>query len=131
MRFTRTRYLGLAFGTIACGLAVHWRGSALPPDVRDVLGDALWAAMMVWWISAALPAGRLVWRAAGALVVCFAVEGSQLWHQPAIDAMRQTRFGHLLLGSGFDPRDFVAYAGGVVAALFIDWAAVAARTPSA
>ena len=121
----RTRYVALAAGTIALGLAVHWRGDALSPVVRDVLGDALWAAMVVWWISAIAPASRLPWRAAVALALCFAVEFGQLWRFPALDALRLTTAGHLVLGSGFDPRDFGAYAAGVLTAVLLE------RTPQA
>jgi hypothetical protein len=46
----RSTYVALAIGTIALGLAVHERGDALSPVVRDVLGDALWAAMGAWVI---------------------------------------------------------------------------------
>jgi hypothetical protein len=116
----RTRYVALAVGTIAVGLAVHRRGDALSPVVRDVLGDALWAAMVAWWIAAITPASRLPWRAAVALALCFAVEFSQLWHLPLLDALRRTTAGHLLLGSGFDPRDFAAYAAGVLAAVLLE-----------
>jgi len=119
----RTRYVALAVGTIALGLAVHWRGDALSPAVRDVLGDALWAAMVVWWISAIAPASRLPWRAAVALALCFAVEFGQLWRFPALDALRRTAAGHLVLGSGFDPRDFGAYAAGVLTAVLLERAA--------
>ena len=119
----RTRYVALAVGTIALGLAVHWRGDALSPVVRDVLGDALWAAMVVWWISAIAPASRLPWRAAVALALCFAVEFGQLWRFPALDALRRTAAGHLVLGSGLDPRDFGAYAAGVLAAVLLERAA--------
>ena len=119
----RTRYVALAAGTIALGLAVHWRGDALSPVVRDVLGDALWAAMVVWWISAIAPASRLPWRAAVALALCFAVEFGQLWRFPALNALRRTAAGHLVLGSGFDPRDFGAYAAGVLTAVLLERAA--------
>ena len=60
----RARYVALAVGTIVLGLAVHGRGGALSPILRDVLGDALWAAMAAWWIAAVAPAIRLAWRAA-------------------------------------------------------------------
>lgn len=116
----RMRYVALAVGTIALGLAVHWRGGALSPVVRDVLGDAMWAAMVAWWIAAAAPAIRLPWRAAAALAFCFAVELSQLFRSPALDALRRTPAGHLALGSGFDPRDFVSYAIGVLAAVLLE-----------
>ena len=115
--YARTRYVALALGTIVVGLAVHLGGGALSPVVRDVLGDALWAAMVTWLIAAAAPALRLPWRAATALACCFAVEFSQLVRLPALDALRGTMAGHLVLGSGFDARDLGAYAGGVLAAV--------------
>jgi Protein of unknown function (DUF2809)/Peptidase family S58 len=101
----RMRYFALAVGTMALGLAVHWGGGALSPALRDILGDALWAAMVSWWMAAAAPALRLSRRAGAAIAFCFAVEFSQLYHAPALDAIRRTTAGHLVLGSGFDPRD--------------------------
>ncbi len=119
----RARYLALAIGTVGLGLAVHLRGTALPPAARDVLGDALWAAMMVWCVSAVAPAARRPTRGAAALAVCWAVEASQLYHAPALDAVRTTTVGRLVLGSGFDPRDLAAYAAGVLAAVLLEAAA--------
>jgi hypothetical protein len=51
------------------------------------------------------------------------VEVSQLWHAPALDAIRATDIGHLVLGSGFDLRDLLAYLLGVAAptALEVAW----------
>ncbi len=119
----RTRNLALAVGTIVLGLAVHLRGDALSPGVRDVLGDALWAAMVVWGIAAVAPALARSWRAVGALAICVVIEFSQLVHSPALDALRRTTAGHLVLGSGFDPRDLAAYAAGVLAAVLLERAA--------
>ena len=116
----RIRYVALAIATAAVGLIVHRAGSALPPVVRDVLGDALWATMVTWWIAAIAPAMRWPSRAALALACCFIVEFSQLYHAPALDAVRRTMVGHLMLGSGFDPRDLVAYSAGVLAAILLD-----------
>ena len=126
----RLRYLALAVTTIVIGLAVHWGAATMSPSARDVVGDALWAAMIVWLVSAAAPAARLATRSAAALAVCVAVELSQLYHAPALDALRGTTGGRLVLGSGFDPRDLVAYAGGVLAAAVVDrtWRAKAHRT---
>ena len=116
----RARYLALALATIGLGLTVHWGGSALPPAVRDVLGDALWAAMVAWWAGVAAPRARPGAHSAGALAACVAVELSQLYHRPALDALRRTRVGHLVLGADFDVRDLGAYALGVVAAAMLD-----------
>lgn len=121
---TRVRYVTLALLTIAIGLVVHVTGSAIAPAARDVLGDALWAAMIFWWVGALAPGARVGARAAAAYAICVAVEVSQLWHAPALDAARATTAGQLVLGSGFDPRDLVAYAGGVAVAVALDAAVV-------
>ena len=122
----RFSYLALAVGTIGLGLLVHLRGT-LPSAARDKLGDALWAVMIVWCISGATPTARLMTRGAVALAVCWAVEGSQLYHAPVVDSLRATTAGHLVLGSGFDPRDLAAYTAGVLAALVLEAAACRRR----
>jgi hypothetical protein len=110
--------------TIAVGLLVHLRGTTLGPAVRDVTGDALWAAMVTLWVGALAPAARPVARAAAAYGVCLVVEVSQLYHAPAIDAVRATFVGALVLGTGFDPRDLAAYALGVASVLLLDVALI-------
>src|SRR5215210_1134060 len=75
---SRLRYAALAVLTIAAGLALVRLRGALPAAATDVLGDALWAAMMFWWVSALLPAARPGARAAAALGVAWVVEASQL-----------------------------------------------------
>jgi hypothetical protein len=117
---TRSGYVTLALVTIAVGLLVHLEIVPLGPAARDMTGDALWAAMMVYWISALVPRARLRTRIVIAFGICAMVELTQLIHTPNLDALRATRFGHLILGSGFDGRDFIAYALGVaIAAAFI------------
>ena len=117
---SRSRYLALAIATIIVGLTVHLRGGALSPAVRDVLGDALWAMMVMWVISALVPKLSLPWRATAAAIVCVVVEFSQLVDQPALNTIRRTAVGHLVLGNSFDPRDLVAYLAGVIAAVLCD-----------
>ena len=112
----RLRYLVLAIGTIAVGLTVHLGASVLPPAIRDVVGDALWAMMIVWWLGVAAPRLSLRMRGLAALAVCVGVEFSQRYHAPWLDALRRTLPGQLVLGSGYDPRDLLAYAAGVVVA---------------
>ena len=121
----RSVFLALACATIAVGLVVHLRGAALGPVVRDVLGDALWAMMIAWWAGVLAPRARLAVRSAAAYAVCAAVEVSQLYHAPALDAARATTLGHLVLGSGFDPRDLAAYGAGVALAALLESMAVA------
>jgi hypothetical protein len=53
-------------------------------------------------------------RVAGlAIVSSLAVEVSQLYHSPWIDAIRRTAVGGLLLGFGFVWSDLVCYAVGI------------------
>ncbi len=118
--FSRATYFTLAIVTIAIGLLVHLRGGALGPVVQDVLADAMWAMMIAWWAGVCAPRSHLVMRSAAALAVCVVVELSQRYHTPMLDAVRATRVGHLILGSGFDPRDLAAYAIGVGVAAYLD-----------
>ena len=127
MNRRRACFTALACATIAVGLLVHLRGAALGPAVRDVLGDALWAMMIAWWAGALAPSARLAARSAGAYAVCAGVELSQLYHTPTLDAVRATGVGHLVLGSGFDPRDLAAYAAGVAIAALLEATVVARR----
>ncbi len=121
MQLTRRRYFAaLAAGTIILGLFVVRARPALPAALGDMLGDALWAAMMVWLVSTVAPARPQLHRATLAVAICWAVEYSQRYHVPWIDAWRGTLLGRLVLGSDFDPRDLVAYAVGVVAACLIE-----------
>jgi len=116
----RGQYLTLAIATIALGLVVHLHGSALGAAGQDFAGDTLWASMIMWWIGVLAPAARLSVRSVLALAICFIVETSQLYHTPTLDAIRGTTPGHLVLGSGFDPRDLVAYTVGVLAAAIVE-----------
>ena len=122
----RIPYLALALLTIALGLWVH-RGGIPDAVARDVMGDALWAMMMAWGFGVLLPTRRVLPRSAAALGVCVAVEVSQLVHTPTLDAIRQTTLGALVLGSGFDARDLLAYALGVGVAALLEYAVVARR----
>lgn len=116
----RVSFIVAAFATIIVGLIVHLAASGLPARARDFLGDALWATMMVWWVSALAPSARVLSRAAAALAISWAVELSQLYQTPTLDAVRDTTLGRLVLGSGFDARDLIAYAVGVLGAVVLE-----------
>jgi hypothetical protein len=120
----RATYLALALATIVFGLGVHSYGGVLRPGLRDFVGDALWAVMIMWWVGAIAPGASRRIRILAALVICFGVEASQLYHTATLDALRTTVVGQLVLGSGFDPRDLVAYTLGVLIAGLIDRAVV-------
>ena len=116
----RGTFVALALGTIAVGLLVHSRGTMLPASLRDMLGDALWAMMIVWWLGVAAPRLPVRRRALAAFAICVAVELSQRYHTASLDAFRRTVIGQLTIGSGYDPRDFISYAAGILVAVAID-----------
>jgi hypothetical protein len=111
----RVRYFWLAVGTIALGLSVHLRGGACRRPRRRTVGVDGGVAHGCGRAGNPAPLA-----CGGAVGFCFAVEFSQLFHLPALDALRRTTAGHLALGSGFDPRDFVSYATGVLAAVLLE-----------
>ena len=76
--------------------------------------------MIFWLVSLIAPNSRVLTRAAVALVICFAVELGQLIEHPALQTIRDSSLGHLVLGNDFDVRDLGAYAAGVAAAILID-----------
>ena len=112
----RAAFIGFALAAIALGLGIHSYGTFLGPTARDVAGDALWAAMIAAWIGALVPGASMGARLAAAMTICVAVEMSQLYHGVALDSVRRTTAGQLVLGSGFDRRDFAAYALGLLVA---------------
>jgi hypothetical protein len=115
----RSTYVILLVADVAVGLAVHFHGFGLTTDTRDILGDALWAAMIFWIASLAAPSTAIIARVVVALAVCFAVELSQQIQHPTLAAIRATSLGHLVIGSDFDARDLLAYTGGITAAALL------------
>ena len=116
----RLVYLALAIGTIAAGLIVHSLDRSHPTVAGDIAGDALWAMLVVWLLSAITPTTRIVTRGSLAFGIAVAVECSQLYHAAGLDTIRATTLGRLVLGTGFDARDILAYGGGVLAAALVE-----------
>ena len=89
----RLWFVVLAVSTIAVGLLVHLSGAVLGATTGDVLGDALWAAIIAWWLGAGAPEVRLGVRSAVAYAICVAVEVSQLYHAPLLEVVLRGRRG--------------------------------------
>lgn len=116
----RAWFAVLASSTVALGLLVQRVKAGLPQALGDVLGDGLWAVMIVWLVGAVAASLPRLRRAAAALAVCCIVEFGQLYHAPWLDSWRGTTLGHLLLGTDFDFRDLAAYALGIVGAYLLE-----------
>lgn len=120
--YTRNRWLllGLGLVVIVLGLASRKHLGFFPAPLGNYPGDALWAVTAYLAIAFLIPSAA-VWKLAGmALAVSYLVEFSQLLQVPWINAIRNTRVGHLLLGQGFDGFDLVALTFGVAAAASVD-----------
>jgi hypothetical protein len=107
---------------ICCGLASRAEALALPAFVAKYAGDALWALLIFLGVGFLSPTRRTRAVAGLAVVVCCAIECSQLYHAPWIDAARRTWFGRLVLGDTFAWGDIAAYLVGIVLGGVIEWA---------
>ncbi|EDM34807.1 hypothetical protein PBAL39_02885 [Pedobacter sp. BAL39] len=82
-------------------------------------GDVLWAIMMFLIIRFLFVGSSLKFVAFVALLVCYLVELSQLYHAAWIDKIRANTLGALVLGRGFLWTDLIAYTIGVSLGLLI------------
>lgn len=104
----------LAALTIALGLL-----SRRYPIFGNYPGDALWASLATLGWGFLLPRARNRVLGSLALATSFAVELSQLYNSTWIDSARATLPGRLILGSGFDPVDLLAYTIGTLISLLV------------
>ena len=86
--------------------------------VRPYLGDSL-AVVLVYLAMRAVTPLDIGWSAAIALVIACAIELGQ-WFHFADRIGFHDRLLRVILGTGFDPADFVAYAGGAAATLLAE-----------
>jgi hypothetical protein len=113
----------MTFGIVILGLASRRFPWLFPHAFGKYPGDALWTMMVFFGLGMMFrlaPSARL---ATYALLFSFAVEFSQIYQAPWINAVRATTVGHLVLGSGFGWRDLVAYSVGAVVAFGIEYIA--------
>jgi hypothetical protein len=101
---------------IAAGLGSRIFGRDLPAFIAAYAGDTLYATMMFVGLGILAPRWSTARLALTALCICLAIEISQLYHAPWIDALRATVPGALVLGYGFLWSDVVCYAVGVALA---------------
>jgi uncharacterized protein DUF2809 len=98
---------------IAAGLGSRIFARYLPAFVAAYAGDTLYATMMFVLFGIAAPRWSTARLAGAALAVSCAIEVSQLYHAPWIDAVRRTLPGALVLGYGFLWSDLACYVAGV------------------
>lgn len=112
VRVPRTLPTVLAVSTVLAGLGAR---AFLPDDVAGPVGDALYAALLVWLVALVAPAVRPATAAALALLVATAVELSHLTDVPStvLDRFPLARYA---LGTTFSAADVLWYALGAALA---------------
>ena len=95
------------------GLGSRRCAHALPGFISAYAGDTLWALAVFFGIGLVLPRASTGTIAPLAIAFSVAVELSQLYHAPWIDAIRHTKIGGLFLGFDFVWSDLVCYGIGV------------------
>jgi hypothetical protein len=106
--------------TIALGVASRVYRADIPDVAGSYAGDLLWAAALYWLLSLVMRGANPFQLALTTLMISVAVELSQLYHAPWIDAIRATTPGAAMLGRGFLWSDLVCYAAGASLAAMID-----------
>ncbi|HYH96275.1 DUF2809 domain-containing protein [Hyalangium sp.] len=102
------------------GLGSRSGAAWLPSFVSAYAGDTLWTMMMYVSLLFVWPRLSLSQAAGWALAISFAVELSQMYRAPWIDAVREHRLGALFLGRGFLESDLVCYSVGALLAAGLD-----------
>jgi hypothetical protein len=106
---------------IPIGLGTKFYRGPFEQWVHLYAGDIFYP--MFWYFLARFVWPRLpcLWGAVGVFGFCALIEVSQMWKPVFLQTLRQTFFGAVLLGSGFDWPDFLYYAVGVGIAVGIEW----------
>jgi hypothetical protein len=94
----------------------------MDPLIATYGGDTLYATLVYLLVGLIWPRAAIRRVGLAALGLCAAVEISQLYHAPWLDAIHATTPGRLVLGSGFLWSDLVCYAVGVVLGVAVDLA---------
>ena len=116
----RVLYALVAVAVVAAGLLWRSRFMPLPPFAAKYGGDALWALMVFVGLGFLSPRVSTRVLALTALSFAWAVEFSQLYHAPWLEALRATLPGRLILGSTFNWPDLPAYAIGIMLGAWVE-----------
>lgn len=110
----------LIFMAMAAGLSTRKMAAALPDAVNMYAGDAIWALMIFFGFGFLLRKADTKTVGLIALICCYIIECSQLYHAAWIDHIRATALGGLVLGYGFLWSDLLAYLLGIGAGILFE-----------
>jgi Protein of unknown function (DUF2809) len=112
----RLKFLLFALLLIPVGLTTRTYGNEF---MKLYVGDSLWAMMIYFGFRFILP-NQFIKSFWFALMFCFLIEFSQLYHATWIDTIRQNRLGGLVLGFGFLWTDLLAYFVGILSGFWLE-----------
>lgn len=119
-RRSRAAYAASILLVICLGLLSRSNHIPLPAFITAYAGDMLWALLVFLgfgWVFPAHPTSRVALYAAA---FSLAIELSQLYHAPWLDALRTNRIAALVLGQGFLWSDLFCYAVGVALGILLE-----------
>lgn len=110
---SRPLYGVITILVIILGIASRKFSVYLPQFINLYLGDALWAFMIFSGFGFLFTNLETKKLGLAALMFCYFIEVTQLYHSSWIDSIRRTTLGGLVLGYGFLWSDLIAYTMGV------------------
>ncbi len=113
-------YIPSTLLVVCLGLLSRKFSYLLPDVINTYLGDALWAVMIYLMIATIGKSWSVNRVGFYSILFCYAIELSQFYNAPWIDAIRNTRLGGLILGFGFLWSDIMAYILGVSAMFLLE-----------
>jgi hypothetical protein len=119
---SRWVYAGGCCLVIPLGLATRQWPEFWPEWIARYGGDTLWTLNLYLVLRWLRPVTSLPVSAAWCYALSLAVECSQLFHPPWLDALRRPWLGRIILGEGFLASDLVCYAVGTALGLALDMA---------
>jgi len=123
MKESRISYLLITFVIIVIG--IFSRKIAFVPFF---VGDVLYAVMVYFGIRFLFIRLKKIKSAFIALLICYCIELLQLYDAEWIIKVRNTLFGHYVLGQGFLWSDIAAYSFGVLIAYFFEKIAITKKS---
>lgn len=110
---SRWPYVIAAAVVLILGWSIRAYSASPLPFIGNYAPDTLWA-LSVFLLVAIIKQSLTTWRTAAiALAFAYAIEMSQLYQAPWINAIRATRPGGLVLGHGFLWSDLICYTVGI------------------
>lgn len=117
---SRPAYTLLIGLTIILGLASRKFSFLLPFWLAKNAGDILYAVMAFWLVGFLFPRLSTSCAALAAGLFCFGIELLKFVQSPWLVAVRHSRTGALVFGSGFHWSNLVCYVIGIAAAALVE-----------